>query len=529
MIDKDGYGRFPVLSRSDLERYCHLDDEDRRLIAARRRSDTRLGFAVQVVTVRNLGMFLADPLDVPPELVEYLAEQLGIDDPSCVKRYTEREKTKLEHAWEIQREYGLVAFAQVQDDLAAWIADRAWTTGDGPKAIFVGAIEWLRARNALLPGITTLEALIAEGRAAAEKRLWAQITALVGPGTVSALLRLLDVPDGAKHQVSELERLRKGVFRPSWKGMVKALRRLEDIQAVGIGAVDLGTVPPRRLTGLATYGLAAGAWELRRLKPREKQVAVLAATAKVMLARAVDDVLVFDLLMTGELLGKAERQSKEEKLRRFPRVSRNAGKLASAVKVLLEMVEVDQNVGLGVVWDLIEKTVTRSELRHAVEAIDELVPVGDDELDGQRLAELAGKLNTVKPFLPLMMEKVAFGATPEGAAVLAATKTLAQLLAARPTAKLHDRRGGLPKRRTCAGGHHHRRRLLQRHRLRIAAHAGIPVPAETGQPARSAAVALRRPRRLWRVGQGRAQFDRREQDRRALGRHVPGRGVDQHR
>jgi hypothetical protein len=97
VIDKDGYGRFPMLSREDLERYCYLDDEDRRLIAGRRRADTRLGFAVQVVTVRNLGMFLADPLDVPVELVEYLAEQLGIDDPSCVTRYTEREKTKLEH------------------------------------------------------------------------------------------------------------------------------------------------------------------------------------------------------------------------------------------------------------------------------------------------------------------------------------------------------------------------------------------------------------------------------------------------
>jgi hypothetical protein len=113
VIGVGGYGRFGALSREDLERYCYLDDEDRRLIAVRRRADTRLGFAVQVVTVRNLGMFLADPLDVPVELVEYLAEQLGIDDPSCVKRYTEREKTKLEHAWEIQREHGLVSFTEL--------------------------------------------------------------------------------------------------------------------------------------------------------------------------------------------------------------------------------------------------------------------------------------------------------------------------------------------------------------------------------------------------------------------------------
>ncbi|WSJ01045.1 hypothetical protein OG405_11315 [Nocardia sp. NBC_01329] len=81
-------------------------------------------------------------------------------------------------------------------------------------------------------------------RAAAEKRLWAQFTARVGPGTALALVRLLESPDDAKHQISELERLRKGVFRPSWKGTVKALRRLEGIQAVGICPVDMGTVPP---------------------------------------------------------------------------------------------------------------------------------------------------------------------------------------------------------------------------------------------------------------------------------------------
>ena len=31
-----------------------------------------------------LGTFLEDPLDVPQVVVGYAAEQLGIDDPSCV-------------------------------------------------------------------------------------------------------------------------------------------------------------------------------------------------------------------------------------------------------------------------------------------------------------------------------------------------------------------------------------------------------------------------------------------------------------
>lgn len=89
VINEGGYGRFGAYSRVELERFFHLDDEDRRLIEARRRDYIRLGFALQVVTVRHLGMFLPDPLEVPPELVGYLAEQLAIEDPTCVKRYTD--------------------------------------------------------------------------------------------------------------------------------------------------------------------------------------------------------------------------------------------------------------------------------------------------------------------------------------------------------------------------------------------------------------------------------------------------------
>jgi hypothetical protein len=140
----EGYGRFGSYSRVEVERFFHLDDEDRRLVAMRRRDYNRLGFAVQMVTVRHLGMFLPDPLDVPLELVEYLAEQLGIDDPSCVKSYLDRRMTRFEHADEVQQEYGLTAFAAVEAELAAWIADQAWMTGDGPKAIFSGAVAWLR-------------------------------------------------------------------------------------------------------------------------------------------------------------------------------------------------------------------------------------------------------------------------------------------------------------------------------------------------------------------------------------------------
>ncbi len=74
-------------SRAELERFFFLDDADRELIEGKRRAHNRLGFAVQLCTVRYLGVFLDDPTDVPAEVADYLAEQLDVADPSVLKAY----------------------------------------------------------------------------------------------------------------------------------------------------------------------------------------------------------------------------------------------------------------------------------------------------------------------------------------------------------------------------------------------------------------------------------------------------------
>ena len=64
-------------SAAELDKFFLLDDADRELVRGRRGGANRLGFAVQLGTVRFLGTFLADPLAVPASVAEYVARQLA--------------------------------------------------------------------------------------------------------------------------------------------------------------------------------------------------------------------------------------------------------------------------------------------------------------------------------------------------------------------------------------------------------------------------------------------------------------------
>ena len=196
-----------------LARYFHFDDRDRQLIGQHRRDYNRLGFAIQLGTVRFLGTFLPEPTEVPANVITNIANQLDIPDTTCLAHYRLRE-THWDHAAEITRAYGYHDFHKPREvfRLVRWLYTRAWLSAERPSVLFDLATARLEGK-VLLPGVTVLERLVARVQDRAAARLWHLLAQLPNAAQQANLEALVAVPDGTRSR--PLDQLRRAPVRVS--------------------------------------------------------------------------------------------------------------------------------------------------------------------------------------------------------------------------------------------------------------------------------------------------------------------------
>lgn len=253
---RQDYGRYASSpSQDDLARFFHLSDNDQALVRIRRGDHNRLGFALQLTTVRFLGTFMEDQGDVPLTVLQTLGRQLAITDPlSCIQEYGESRQYRM-HAAEIRELFGYREFTDriAGFRLARWLCALCWTGSDRPGILFDRATAWMLTHKVLLPGASVLERFVARVRSRMEQRLWHFLKRGTTPGQRANLEALLTVPEGSR--ISLLERLRSGPDRVSSRALVSSIRRLQSIRDLGIAIPAAAHVPPSRLAALARFAM----------------------------------------------------------------------------------------------------------------------------------------------------------------------------------------------------------------------------------------------------------------------------------
>ncbi len=411
------YGRYHgELSDEQLARYFYLDDADRALIERLRPPHNRLGFAIQLCTVRFLGTFLNNPTDVPVKTVIHVAAQLAIENPKILPRYA-KERTCWKHASQIKAHYGYRDFTDRREGfrLVRWLYARAWMSEERPSVLFDLATARLIERKVLLPGATTLERLVARVRDRATRRLWQRLASAISKEQAKGLQRLLQVPDGER--TSTFDRLRQGPRRVSGPALVAALERLHEIRALGVGALDIALIPPNRVAALARQAVKINAQGIARMD-KQRRVATLVAFACEGEAMAADDALdVFDALMT-DISSRARITGEKTRLSTIHTLDTAALCLVEASRPLLDDTIQDDHVR-----SCVFARISKTQLQQAIESVTALTrPTG-----GGYHKERIDQYGRVRVFLRPFLQTIHFKGTSDGEPLLQALQFLGAL------------------------------------------------------------------------------------------------------
>jgi TnpA family transposase len=158
----------PNISEWELATYYTFTDHDMEVINRHRRDQNKLGFAVQLCTLRHPGWSLADIREIPSPVLSYIAKQVKVD-PDVFLLYAQREPTRREHMEEIRQEYHYRNFSihdyrSCSQHLFTCAQENTNTT-----FLINSAIDYLRKQKIILPAMQrTIERLVWESRNRAE-------------------------------------------------------------------------------------------------------------------------------------------------------------------------------------------------------------------------------------------------------------------------------------------------------------------------------------------------------------------------
>lgn len=413
--DRARLSMYPAeITEDDLGAHFTLSPDDQAVVRRRRREHNRLGFALQLCTLRFLGFLPEDLMRAPRAVVSYLADQLGADASELLE-YGERGQTRTDHAAEVQEVLGFRTAGL--DDLARlgeWLLDRAMEH-DRPTLLFQLAAEHVRAAKVVRPGVTVLERMVASARDRAERETFRRLGDLLTDERRRQLEALLEVDADIKQ--SRFAWLRKGATEAKPTAVLQELRKLDFVRGLGADRWDLGALNPNRVKFLAQVARRMSASDLQRASNERRLAALVAFLAESVWQLSDEVVDLFDRALHGYHAGARKALDALKAT-----TARAANEKVLLFSRLAEFI-LDEDIADADLRAAIWKTWPRERLAQAKAEADQLArPIDDNYFD-----LLAHRYPHIRQFAPSFLAGLDLRANAGGVELLRAAELLRQL------------------------------------------------------------------------------------------------------
>lgn len=236
-----------------LGTYFTFSKRDLEIVNKRRREENRLGFAVQLAVLRYPGWPYTHIKSIPDSVIQYISKQIGVS-PSSLDHYPQRENTLWDHLKEIRSEYDFVTFTLSEYRMTfKYLHQLALENGDAIHLLHE-CIDFLRKNKIILPAITTLERMVWEARAMAEKKLFNTVSKSLTNEQKEKLEGIITSQHPSESNKTILGWLKEPPGHPSPETFLKIIERLEYIRGMDLETVQISHLHRNRLLQLSRLG-----------------------------------------------------------------------------------------------------------------------------------------------------------------------------------------------------------------------------------------------------------------------------------
>ncbi|MEK5105051.1 Tn3 family transposase [Cytobacillus sp. FSL M8-0252] len=236
-----------------LGTYYTFSKRELEIINKRRREENRLGFATQLAVLHYPGWSYTHIKSIPESVLHYIAKQIGATS-SSLSLYPQRDNTLWDHLKEIRNEFGFLPFTLKEYRMTfKHLHQLAFENGDTSHLLFE-CLDFLRKNRIILPAITTLERIVWEARAMAEKKIYNTVSQSLKIEQKEKLEEIISSHHQSESNKTILGWLKEPPGHPSPETFLKVIERLEYIREMELEKVNIHHLHRNRLLQLSRLG-----------------------------------------------------------------------------------------------------------------------------------------------------------------------------------------------------------------------------------------------------------------------------------
>lgn len=379
----------------DMIKYFTISYLDRKVIPDNASAVNRLGFAIQLCTLRYMGFVPSNLKIFPTDTKKYLLQQLDIDNCS-LNEYGKRKNTRILHFNSV-KEY--IGFTKINDEytnrLMEWLNERSMEH-DKPSLLLHLLVDKLYHDKIVRPGITTLEEILSTARIYSRNKTYEILKPIMTGGVISFLDDVITMNEEMK--IYPISWLKQKATSNTPENLIETIKKLEYLRSNSVDKWDISKLNPNRIKYLSAVGKRTTVASLRKLNIINRYPIITAFLYQTLVEITDETIDIFN-----GCLEKSFKNAKKD----YDNFKRNTDKKTNKkVKLLRKIgnIILDDSIENIKLRDEIYKSIPKDELEKEIKECGDIIRPDDDSF----FDFLKSKYGYIRKFSPIFLKSFSF-------------------------------------------------------------------------------------------------------------------------